>query len=385
MAYTAGFSVNVGDPTKASNITTLAANDDFLKAAVDAIMTDSATPSASIKSTVVLANGVTATTQSSGDNSTKVATTAYADAQGISFTNDANNRVVTGTGSGINGEANLTFDGTDLAMYKDSNNGDQKFSIGTSASEAFFLESDIGTSDKLLKSIIFRTETSGSTSTASNGAYKFFVNRNDYTSDPAMVEINYHQLIVGLADEFTFDFGQLTCASGSNNAVYVNTTVTKKIAVQDPDDSAVIWMEGATERATITWDASEDYLKIDNLEESTALSIGPTIAVTGNFTATGNIETLSDKRFKKDVSPIVNSLDKIDKLVGVSYTKKDSEEKNIGLIAQDIEKIIPEVVSTSEAGIKSLAYGNLTALLIEGIKDLNQRIKSLEEKCKCRS
>ena len=77
MAYTAGFSVNVGDPTKASDVTTLAANDDFLKAAVDAIMADSATPSSTLKAAVVLADGVTATTQSAGNNTTRVATTAF--------------------------------------------------------------------------------------------------------------------------------------------------------------------------------------------------------------------------------------------------------------------------------------------------------------------
>ena len=110
MAYTAGFSVNVGDPTKASDVTTLAANDDYLKTAVDKIMADAATPSFALR------DGVTATTQSSGNNSTKLATTAYADAATLSFANDANDRVVTGTGSGLNGEANLTFDGSTLGV-----------------------------------------------------------------------------------------------------------------------------------------------------------------------------------------------------------------------------------------------------------------------------
>jgi hypothetical protein len=117
MAYTAGFSVSVGDPTKASDVTTLAANDDFLKTAIDKIMVDSATP------TFALVNGVTATTQSSGNNSTKLATTAYADAATISFANDANNRVVTGTGSGLNGEADLTFASNKLIVFGTTGTG----------------------------------------------------------------------------------------------------------------------------------------------------------------------------------------------------------------------------------------------------------------------
>ena len=109
MAYTAGFSVNVGDPTKASDVTTLAANDDYLKAAVDAIMADSATPTSALK------NGVTATTQSASDNSTKVATTAYADAAGVSLSGSTDNTVATVTGANaLAGEANLTFSSNNL-------------------------------------------------------------------------------------------------------------------------------------------------------------------------------------------------------------------------------------------------------------------------------
>ena len=115
MAYTASFSVSVGDPTKASDVTTLAANDDFLKAAVDAIMHDSATPTAVLKTAVT-----TQTLHAADDDTLKLASTSFvkraADAAGISFSNDADDRVVTGTGSGINGEANLTFDGSTLTL-----------------------------------------------------------------------------------------------------------------------------------------------------------------------------------------------------------------------------------------------------------------------------
>ena len=109
MAYTASFSVNVGDPTKANDVATLAANDDFLKTAIDKIMADSATP------TFALANGVTATTQSAGNNSTLLSTTAYADAAGTSLSGSTNNTIATVTGANaLIGEANLTFDGSTM-------------------------------------------------------------------------------------------------------------------------------------------------------------------------------------------------------------------------------------------------------------------------------
>ena len=119
MAYTAGFSVNVGDPTKASDVTTLAANDDFLKAAVDAIMADSATPSSTLKATVVLADGVTATTQSAGNNTTRVAPTAFVKtAVDASSTDPAgsNTQIQYNNSGAFGASANLTFDGSTLAV-----------------------------------------------------------------------------------------------------------------------------------------------------------------------------------------------------------------------------------------------------------------------------
>ena len=122
MAYTAGFSVNVGDPTKASDVTTLAANDDFLKAAVDAIMADSATPSSTLKATVVLADGVTATTQSAGNNTTRVATTAFVKTAVDASSTDpggSNTEIQYNNSGAFGASANLTFTGSLLTLSGD--------------------------------------------------------------------------------------------------------------------------------------------------------------------------------------------------------------------------------------------------------------------------
>ena len=70
------------------------------------------------------------------------------------------------------------------------------------------------------------------------------------------------------------------------------------------------------------------------------------------------------------------------KLRGVYYTRKNQEDKkrNIGVIAQEVEDILPEVVFTddSEDKNKSVAYGNIIALLIEAIKEQNEQIKKLQ-------
>ena len=92
----------------------------------------------------------------------------------------------------------------------------------------------------------------------------------------------------------------------------------------------------------------------------------------GNLTATGNVTAYSDARLKTDVETIDNALDKVTKLRGVSFTKTDTQEKGIGVIAQEIEEILPEVVQ--DGAYKSVAYGNIVGVLIEAIKELKAEL-----------
>lgn len=106
--------------------------------------------------------------------------------------------------------------------------------------------------------------------------------------------------------------------------------------------------------------------------------------VKGTITAQ-NYACSSDGRFKKDVAPIENSLAKILALKGVSYHWKKDEFKSrgfddrmqIGFIAQDMEKVLPELVYTGNDGYKAVSYDKLTAVLVEALKDL--KIKNEKE------
>lgn len=112
---------------------------------------------------------------------------------------------------------------------------------------------------------------------------------------------------------------------------------------------------------------------------------GSTLAVTGaitastTITASGNITAYSDERLKSDVATIDNALDKVMNLRGVTFTK--SAEKGMGVIAQEVEQVIPEVVSDGE--YKSVAYGNMVGLLIEAVKELKGDLDKFKEGCKC--
>ena len=90
----------------------------------------------------------------------------------------------------------------------------------------------------------------------------------------------------------------------------------------------------------------------------------------------------SDVRFKKNIVSLSNSLEQLNKLRGVSFFWKDIEKgtaKQIGFIAQEVEKIYPEFVNTDQKGFKSVAYSKVTAVLVEAVKEQNNQIKTLQE------
>jgi len=105
-----------------------------------------------------------------------------------------------------------------------------------------------------------------------------------------------------------------------------------------------------------------------------------------NVTATGTVQgaevtATSDERLKSDIKTIDNALYKVMNMRGVSFTKQ--AEKGIGVIAQEVEKIIPEVVTDGE--YKSVAYGNMVGVLIEAIKDLKKELDEHKQGCNCGS
>lgn len=107
-------------------------------------------------------------------------------------------------------------------------------------------------------------------------------------------------------------------------------------------------------------------------------------ASTGDVTAV-TFTYASDRKLKNNIKTLNNSLNKILQLRGVSFDWKDSGKSSVGLIAQEVENVFPELVSQSENGYKAIQYGNLIAPLIEAVKEqqkeidkLNTRISILE-------
>lgn len=99
----------------------------------------------------------------------------------------------------------------------------------------------------------------------------------------------------------------------------------------------------------------------------------------GDFTAAGNVTAYSDARLKENVETISNALDLVNRMRGVFYDRIDTGEAGVGVIAQEMEEIIPEVVVPSD-GVLTVAYGNLVGVLIEAVKELSAKVEALEGK-----
>jgi hypothetical protein len=108
--------------------------------------------------------------------------------------------------------------------------------------------------------------------------------------------------------------------------------------------------------------------------------------VYGAITASDNITAYSDVRIKRDIYTIENALEKTLALRGVTYYRtddrikeEDKDKRKIGVVAQEVEAILPEVVREDADGIKSVDYGNIVGLLIEAIKEQQTSINKLQQ------
>ena len=117
---------------------------------------------------------------------------------------------------------------------------------------------------------------------------------------------------------------------------------------------------------------------------STATTVTGTLHVTGDVIAYYS----SDRRLKNNITPIVNPMEKISKISGNTFEWNNNQDtyeegtKDVGLIAQEVEEILPELVQTKDDGYKAVKYEKMIALLIEGMKEMQAEIDELKQKVK---
>ena len=165
----------------------------------------------------------------------------------------------------------------------------------------------------------------------------------------------------------------------SSNA---QTQINSKLNSALPNDAWISSADGR-ERLYFTTNANtvmkyDTQWRVDNNAGSTRLSCD----AAGNFTATGNVGAYSDMALKEDIYQIENALDKVNQLRGVHFTRKLNNSKEIGVVANEVEKVVPELVDEYEdeelGKIKTMKYANTVGLLIEAVKDVSKQVEELK-------
>jgi hypothetical protein len=170
--------------------------------------------------------------------------------------------------------------------------------------------------------------------------------------------------------------GTLTGSLVGRAASFVTTNSSATLSVTDTGTSGVgiaMYGNGSTNpnKYIRTYSGS---LEIVN---SAYTAVILTVDNSGNLTAAGNVTAYSDARIKKDVSTILNALSKIKAMRGVQYTNIATDVQGVGVIAQEMQEVCPQVVQDNN-GMLSVAYGNLVGVLIEAVKELAAEVEALK-------
>ena len=167
----------------------------------------------------------------------------------------------------------------------------------------------------------------------------------------------YHNGTNAVIDNNTGDLNITTTGSGDD--IYLDAADDIYLRVAGTESGVSIIGDGAVE------------LYHNNSKKFETTSSGVTV--------TGDVNSTSDINLKKDIEVVDSSTEMLNQLRGVKFTWKENDEKSVGVIAQEVEAILPELVK-GEEGDKSVNYSGLVGVLIEAVKELSARVEELENK-----
>jgi hypothetical protein len=158
------------------------------------------------------------------------------------------------------------------------------------------------------------------------------------------------------------------------------------------EESAVTYHSGSIHNFYVNARNATPYGNIGMSLTPTGLGIGTSnpgyrLEVSGAIYSSGDITAFSDKRMKDDLKPIINALDKVEKMQGYTYVRKDYDALNekmgrrhIGFVAQELVDVVPEAVLYDEGSDRfSVNYGSLVAVCVEAIKELRRENRELRD------
>ncbi len=314
---------------------------------------------------------------------------------GTTINNNADNRIITGssTADTLEAETGLTYNSGTLAQGSGTLTIDVADDIVLDADGGDIFFQDGGTTFGHVSNV------------GSNMVIKSFISDNDLVFQGNDGGSQIDALTLDMSDAGSAYFNNMvgigTTTPGTDGYSFAEDLVIK--AGASASDGAGLSIQSNTRRyGVIAFGDSANDNEGEIWYDHTANSFNMRTAnvqrfqldSSGNATFTGNVTAygaISDERLKENIEVINNAIDKVKELKGVTFTYKKDGEKSTGLIAQDLEKVLPEAVYTSETiadereGEESeehlaIRYGNTVGLLVEAIKELEARIKELEGK-----
>jgi hypothetical protein len=102
------------------------------------------------------------------------------------------------------------------------------------------------------------------------------------------------------------------------------------------------------------------------------------VSVTGDVSATGNVNSGSDINLKTDIETVEDAISIINQIRGVRFKWKNSDQSSVGVIAQELETVLPELVQVSLGGTKTVTYNGLIGVLVQAVKELKLEIEELK-------
>jgi hypothetical protein len=195
----------------------------------------------------------------------------------------------------------------------------------------------------------------------------FFADKSDWSVNNVIVNRN-GQTIEGAASDLTLDVK-------SNQVELVFDGSTWKVFPLTNGYAALVNDNTTTATVYPLWAESVAGLLVESKISSTKLTFNPS---TGRLSAT-DLNSLSDIRLKENVAGLSNALDIVEKLNPVKFTWKDTKINAYGVIAQEIQLILPELVEEdTHTGLKSVSYTQLVPILLKAIQELKQQVNSLK-------
>jgi hypothetical protein len=187
--------------------------------------------------------------------------------------------------------------------------------------------------------------------------------------------------------------GGVTISGSTDPQYYLSSSGSNTARFKISDSSSMVQTGSWSNIAVGFYTNGSERMRISS---AGGLSVGTTADPgAGAFYATGNITAYytSDKRYKNNVTKISNALEKVNLINGVEFDWSDEyiaahggedsyfmRRHDVGVIAQEIEAVLPEVVATREDGYKAVKYDRIVALLIEAVKDLSNEVNELRAK-----